>query len=97
MTPQVKSIIAHVTLIGWIVALIVNSNDKDELTNFYLRQVLGLYLIGIIGSFIQGIRLIVGLVVFILWLMSLVGAVKKQPDESPYIGRYFQEWFRNLV
>ena len=78
MTPQVKSIIAHITLIGWIIALIVNSNNKDELTSFYLRQVLGLFLFGIVGSFIPVVNIIIGLAVFIFLLMSIIGAIRKE-------------------
>lgn len=97
MTPQVKSIIAHITLIGWIIALIVNNNEKDELTSFYLRQVLGLFLLGIAGSFFPVANLIIGLAVFVFWLMSIIGAIQKERKETPFIGSFFQEWFRNLT
>lgn len=97
MTPQVKSIIAHITLIGWIVALIVNSSNKDEMTSFYLRQVLGLFLLGIVGGLIPAIRIIIGVIVFIFWIMSLVGAIQNKKEETPFIGRYFQDWFKGLA
>lgn len=96
MTPQVKSIIAHVTPIGWIIAVIINSSDKDEFTSFYLRQVLGLYLIGLIGSLIPRLNAVISLVILVLWIMSIMGAIQKERKETPYVGRYFQEWFRNL-
>lgn len=97
MSPQAKSIVAHITLIGWIIALIVNNNEKDELTNFYLRQVLGLYLLGIVGSFIPGIRFVIGVVVLIFWIMSLIGAIQQQKQETPLLGTYFQQWFKGLA
>lgn len=96
MTPQVKSIIAHITLIGWIIALIVNGNEKDELTSFYLRQVLGLFLLGIAGSLFPVVNVIIGIAVFIFWLLSIIGAIQKEKKETPFIGTYFQEWFKNL-
>ncbi|MDX9883494.1 MAG: hypothetical protein RBS73_15640 [Prolixibacteraceae bacterium] len=94
MTPQVKSIIAHITLIGWIISLILNSSNKDEMTSFYLRQVLGLYLLGIVGSLIPATRIIIAIIVFIFWLMSLIGAIQNKKEETPFIGRYFQNWFK---
>lgn len=97
MTPQVKSIIAHVTLIGWIVALILNSKEKDEMTSFYLRQMLGLFLLGIAGSFFPVVNVIIGIAVFIFWLLSIIGAIQKEQKETPFLGSYFQEWFKNVA
>ena len=97
MTPQAKSIIAHITLIGWIIALILNSNNKDEMTSFYLRQLLGIFLLGIIGGLIPSLRIVIGVIVFILWLLSLIGVFQNKKEETPIIGRYFQDWFKNLA
>jgi len=97
MEPKVKSIIAHITFIGWLIAFLINNNDKDEMTNFFLRQTLGIFVIGIIGSFFPVIRVIVGIIIFILWLMSLISAIQGETKEVPYLGEHFQKWFKNLV
>lgn len=96
MTPQLKSIIAHITLIGWVVALLVNSSEKDSMTSFYIRQTLGIYIIGVAGSFIPGVRLIIGLICFVLWLISLIGAIQEKETEVPVLGSYFQDWFKGI-
>ena len=45
---KVIGIVSHITLIGWIVALIMNQNNKSEFGSFYIRQNLGLILFSFI-------------------------------------------------
>lgn len=45
MKPKEIAIIAHITIIGWVVALVMNSNNKSSLATFYIRQMLGLLLL----------------------------------------------------
>jgi uncharacterized membrane protein len=77
MDDKTKSIVAHVTIIGWIIALVMNQSDKGENTSFYLRQMLGLVVIGAVG-YIAGsltisiISTIVSLVTLVLWILSLI-------------------------
>ena len=96
MDGKTKAIVAHITLIGWIIALIINSNEKDEFASYYIRQLLGLYLAGIVLSLIPQIGWIISIVVFIFWIMSLIGAIQGEKKETPWIGQYFQEWFKSL-
>ncbi len=97
MDAKTKAIVAHITLIGWIVALVLNQNEKkEELASYYLRQVLGIFLLGIICSVIPILNLVLWIIPFVLWIMSLVGAVGGTEKESPVVGKYFQEWFKSL-
>ena len=97
MTPQVKAILTHITFIGWIIILIVNSNERDELSSFYLRQTLGIYLIGLIGTIIPVFGVVVWVISFILWVISLVGAIQQDQKPLPFVGDYFQAWFRGIA
>jgi uncharacterized membrane protein len=96
MDGKTKAIIAHITLIGWIIALVLNSSEKDEFASYYIRQLLGLYLLGLILSLIPIIGWILSIVVFVFWIMSLVGSVQGEKKETPWIGKYFQDWFKAL-
>jgi len=49
MDGKTKAIVAHITIIGWIVAIVINSNDKDEFAGYYIRQLLVLSIIPVIG------------------------------------------------
>ncbi len=96
MNDKTKAIIAHITIVGWIVALVINIQEKEEFTSYYLRQLLGLYLTGFVLSFIPYIGWIISIVVFIFWILSLLGAIQGEKQETPLVGSYFQEWFSGL-
>jgi hypothetical protein len=57
------AIVSYLTLIGFIVAIILNSNKKTKLGAFHLRQVLGLILTSIAGY------ICVGIMMFIIFLV----------------------------
>jgi len=90
------AIIAHITLIGWIVAILMNSNEKSDFASFYIRQLLGLFIIGLVCSFIPVIGLIVGLAVLFFVIYSLIGAINNEKSLTPFIGQHFQEWFKGM-
>lgn len=95
MSDKIKAIIAHITIIGWVIALIINlTQGKTPLTVFYLRQVLGLIIISFIANLLPDlISFVISLLVFGLLIYSLVGAIKNERWELPFIGEYFQKWF----
>lgn len=91
------AIIAHITIIGWIIALIMNSGDKkSEYASFYIRQMLGLVLAAFVLSLIPVIGWLISLVMFVFWIMSLVGSLSGEKKETPVVGAYFQDWFKSL-
>jgi uncharacterized membrane protein len=96
MDGKTKAIVAHITWIGWLIALIVNSSQKDEITSFYIRQLLGIYLFGLVITFIPVINIIGWILVLVFWILSLIGAVNGEMKESPVVGKYFQDWFKGM-
>ena len=96
MDGKTKAIVAHIYWIGWVIALVLNSNDKDELTSFYLRQLLGLFLFSIVIAFVPVINIFGWITTFIFWLISLLGAVNGERKEIPLVGNLFQDWFKGI-
>ncbi|MBQ0712435.1 MAG: hypothetical protein KBT53_05720 [Porticoccus sp.] len=101
MSGKAKAIIAHITLIGWIIALILNMNDKDEFASYYIRQYLGIMIIGVLGNaalnMVNGtLAMVWGVIMLVAWLLSLIGAITDKKNETPVVGSYFQEWFKGL-
>ena len=96
MDGKTKAIVAHIYWIGWVIALVLNSNDKDELTSFYLRQLLGLFLFSIVIAFVPVINIFGWIITFIFWLISLLGAVNGEKKEIPLVGNLFQDWFKGI-
>ncbi|NAY92616.1 YtxH domain-containing protein [Muricauda sp. JGD-17] len=90
------AIIAHLTLIGWIIAIIMNSSNKTELGSFYIRQVLGIILVGFVLGIIPVINLVGWIFPLILWIISLVGAINGNKKPVFWVGEYFQNWFKSL-
>lgn len=96
MDGKTKAIVAHITWVGWLIALIINSSQKDEITSFYIRQLLGIYLFSLVITFIPLVNIVGWILAFIFWILSLIGAINGEMKETPVIGRYFQDWFKGL-
>jgi uncharacterized membrane protein len=101
MNGKAKAILAHITIIGWVIALILNMKDRDEFASFYIRQYLGIMIAGLLGNLILNLMnttaaMVWGVIILIAWLMSLVSAITDKKNETPVIGQYFQEWFKGL-
>lgn len=96
---KTRAIIAHITLIGWIIAVVQNGEKKDDYASFYIRQMLGLLIMGIVGSILAIIPIIGWLIylgVVALWIVSLVNATSGEKKEIPVLGAQFQEWFKSM-
>ena len=96
MDGKTKAIVAHIYWIGWIIALVINSSEKDELASFYIRQMLGLWIFATIISFIPLLNIVGWLLTLVFWIISLVGAINGEQKEIPWVGEYFQDWFKAL-
>jgi uncharacterized membrane protein len=95
MDGKTKAIVAHITWVGWLIALIINSNEKDEIASFYIRQLLGIYLFSFLAV-IPGLGWIIGIIVLVFWILSLIGSVNGEMKETPVVGKYFQDWFKGI-
>lgn len=100
--PKVVGIVAYITLIGWVVALIMN-NPKSAFGSFHIRQSLGIMLLFFLSAFVMIIPIlgwIIGILgylfAFVLWIIGLVGAVQDKTSPVPVIGDKAQEWFKSL-
>ena len=107
---KTRAIIAHLTLIGWIIALVQNGSDKNSDASFYIRQMLGLLILMIgvqilstIFAFIPFLGIIIVLVGWLAslaimgaWIYSLVSAINGKKEPTPFIGGLFQKWFATM-
>ena len=100
--PKVIGIVAYLTIVGCIVAMIWN-NPRSEQASFHIRQSLGLMLILMGSRFLAfvpffGPMLAKGVSVgaFVLIIIGLIGALQGEQKPVPVLGEYFQDWFRNL-
>ncbi|MEO6131288.1 MAG: hypothetical protein ABIQ02_05540 [Saprospiraceae bacterium] len=102
MDDKTKSIVAHITIIGWIIALVMNQSDKGPNTSFYLRQVLGIFILAAVGTILLGLLGIYTLYLIWIFLMlglviiSLLYALGGTQKPVPVLGVMFQQWFKGI-
>lgn len=101
------AILAYITLIGFIIAIVMHSSKKTVLGAYHLRQVLGLFVTGLviwlpcmIISFIPFVNLLmvvlwpaIGITLFVFWIMGIIAAVNGQMKPLPLVGEHYQKWF----
>ncbi|MDG1427563.1 MAG: hypothetical protein P8P87_01665 [Crocinitomicaceae bacterium] len=106
---KIRAIVAHITLIGWIIAIVQN-NPKNDFASFYIRQMLGLLILALgmqvlsmlfavipfLGFIMSMIFMLGSLGVVALWVISLIGAVNGKKEPTPFIGQSFQDWFNSM-
>ena len=101
-TPKTIAILAYCTLIGRIIAMVLDK-ERSSLARFHIRQGLGIYLLFILSGmlfiipffgWILGLSL--RLLLFVLWLIGLLDAVAEKEKPVPIFGEYFQNLFSSL-
>jgi len=96
------AIISYITIIGTIIAFVLNQNKQNSFASFHIRQSIGLGLLSFVVSFItrftyfNWIDNLMWLGVFALWIIGLIGAAQGEERKIPLLGDQFQEWFKNV-
>lgn len=96
MNNRTLSIVAYITIIGWIIAFVQYSNRKSPEVRFHLKQSLGVMILGVIISIIMtiivtivptlGFLNFVGLAVLLLLILGIINAMNDAQKELPLIG-----------
>jgi uncharacterized membrane protein len=106
MNAKTMAIVAYITLIGWIVALVTYNGDatKPSLTRFHLRQAFGLIVMGFVFYIVYFMLLLMapflgllfgllGLAFLVLWIMGIINAANEQEKPLPLVGEFFDKTF----
>lgn len=106
MSNKAIGIVAYITIIGWLIALIIHKgkDDKSPAAGFHIEQSLGLIItaiaVAIIGQVLISIAGIFGLImmivnlgVLVLWVLGLINAINEKQEPIPLIGPFFQGKF----
>lgn len=91
------AIIAYLTLIGWIIALVLHLGNKTSLGAFHLRQMLGLMLTALVLSVIPGVGLILSLALLVFWVLGLASAIQGEQRPIPLIGDFYQQALKIIL
>tara|TARA_R110000765_G_scaffold213296_2_gene318378 strand:+ start:579 stop:923 length:345 start_codon:yes stop_codon:yes gene_type:complete len=97
------AIIAYITIIGLIIAYVMNNDKKDAFATYHIKQSLGLaatgLALGIVGMIpiLGWIINILGIIVLLyMWVMGLMNAINEKESPVPFIGEKFTSWFKNI-
>ncbi len=104
------ALISYLTLIGWIIAFVMHGNNKTNLGAFHLRQSAFLMLLAIalytvqffllfipyIGWMLSTLFGILGLGLFILWIMGLLSAINGEEKPLPVFGDKIQQLLSSI-
>lgn len=88
------AIIAHITIIGWIIAIIMNNNNKSEIASYYLRQTLGIFLLALVLGIIPLVGCFAAIISLVLLIISFISAINGEMKPIPIFGTLFQDWFK---
>ncbi len=96
MNKKVTGIVSYITIIGWIVAFL--AGDKEG-AKFHLNQSLVINLASLINGWVLGkilgfipfigpiVSWIISILIFVLWILGLVAAIKEEQKEVPILGQ----------
>ena len=97
------AVCAYLTLVGLIIAFINNKKANNPLTQFHIRQSLGLSILAILTSLLQYIPLVGGIIAvvlgvlfLILWVLGIWTAWNEQQTPLPFVGKKLQDYFSSL-
>ena len=110
MDGKTIAVISYLTIIGWVIAYVMNSNNKSQIAIYHIRQSLFLMLAGIVLYTIQTMLLLIpflgwliallsisiGIALLILWIMGLIAAINGEEKPVPVVGEKAQQLLSSI-
>lgn len=97
------AIISYLTIIGLIIAFVMNNDKKNQFASFHIRQMVGLALTSIVISFVGVIpflgwiiAILGSLFILFLWVSGLLNALNGKAKLLPILGKKYEEWFKGI-
>ncbi|WP_341843635.1 DUF4870 domain-containing protein [Chitinophaga caseinilytica] len=96
MDKKTQSIVAYITIVGWIVALLQYNNGKDAAVRFHLKQSLGVMILGlalavavtVLTTIVPALGYLAyaNVLVLILWILGIINAANGAQKPLPLVG-----------
>ena len=103
MDNKTLSIVAYITLIGWLIAYFSGKDKADDFLKYHLRQGFGIFIFGVILSIVLNIIMWVtgfymigylGLITLILMIIGAINASNGVKKPVPIIGSWAEKQFQ---
>ena len=96
------AIMSYILVVGVLIAMSMNAENKNTFASFHIRQALGISLtfisLGLIISNFDSMMISLPMWVFvsILWTYGIFSAIKGDTKPMPLLGNFFQKWFSSI-
>ena len=96
------AITSYVLIVGVLIAMSMNSENKNAFASFHIRQGLGLTLtfitLGASIHYLGSVMVAIPMWIFIsiLTIYGIFSASKGETIPMPLMGKWFQKWFQNF-
>lgn len=96
------AIVSYLTIIGTVIAIFMNSENKNAFASFHIRQALGIFLtffllgypVGYFDSWMVSASF--WTFIFILWLFGFMNALNGEQKPAPFLGEFYQKLFKSF-
>ena len=96
------AIVSYLTIIGTVIAIFMNSENKNAFASFHIRQALGIFLtffllgypVGYFDSWMVSASF--WTFIFILWLFGFMNALHGEQKPVPFLGEFYQNLFKSF-
>lgn len=99
---KAAAITSYILIVGVLIAISMNSENKNQYASFHIRQGLGLTLtfitLGLTISHFENIMIAAPMWIFVsvLTIYGIFSAAKGETTPLPLLGKWFQKWFQNF-
>ncbi len=97
------AIIAYLTIIGLIIAFVLNNEKRNDFATYHIRQSLGIFLTLFVSGVISYIPFIgwiisavTALLMIILWIIGIINAANGNKKPVPLLGEYYNNLFAGI-
>ncbi len=99
---KTAAITSYILFVGVLIAMSMNSENKNSFASFHIRQALGISLtfisLGLIISNFDSLMISapMWISVSVLWSYGIFSAINGTTKPIPLLGNYFQKWFKSI-
>lgn len=94
------ALVAYLTIIGLVIALVMNNKGATNLGRFHIRQSIGITVTAMVAGILRYIPMvgnillsIIGVIILIALILGILSAIKGEEKELPFLGKLYQKWF----
>lgn len=96
------AITSYILIVGVLIAMSMNSENKNSFASFHIRQALGLSITFISLALIISpfdsffITFPMWICVSVLWAYGIFSAIQGHTKPMPLVGEWYQKWFKTI-